>query len=137
MAGLEPNAVWIPTAMFGVGYRYCDGLSRGCPVVGVVGRLAGDTSIDEAQAEVAGLMLQLETVYPEDFRGRGALVRPVRGVRFQEQETNAPIVRLLAVAAGLVLLVASANVAGFCWPAVCDAGRRLRFASPSAPAEAG
>ncbi|MET0213702.1 MAG: ABC transporter permease, partial [Vicinamibacterales bacterium] len=112
VAGLEPNAVWIPTAMFGAGYRYCDGLSRGCPVVGVVGRLAGDTSIDEAQAEVAGLMRQLETVYPEDFRGRGALVRPVRGVRFQEQETNAPIVRLLGVAAGLVLLVASANVAG-------------------------
>ena len=81
-------------------------------MVGVIGRLAGHTSNDEAQAEVAGLMRQLETVYPEDFRGRGALVRPVRGVRFQEQETNAPIVRLLAVAAGLVLLVASANVAG-------------------------
>ena len=81
-------------------------------MVGVVGRLAGDTSIDEAQAELAGLMRQLEAVYPEDFRGRGALVRPARGVRFQEQETNAPIVRLLAVAAGLVLLVASANVAG-------------------------
>ena len=97
VAGLEPNAVWIPTAMFGVGYRYCDGLSRACGVVGVVGRLAGNTSIDQAHAEVAGLMRQLEAVYPEDFRGRGALVRPVRGVRFQEQEANAPIVRLLAV----------------------------------------
>ena len=112
LSGLEPNDVWIPTAMFGVGYRYCDGLSRACAMVGVVGRLAGDTSIDQAHAEVAGLMRQLEAVYPEDFRGRGALVRPVRGVRFQEQEANAPIVRLLAWAAGLVLLVASANVAG-------------------------
>jgi predicted permease len=110
--GFDPNAVWIPTAMFGVGYRYCDGLSRACSMVGVIGRLAGDTSIDEAQAEVAGLMRQLEAVYPEDFRGRGALVRRVRGVRFQEQEANTPIVRLLAGAAGLVLLVASANVAG-------------------------
>ena len=25
LSGLEPNDVWIPTAMFGVGYRYCDG----------------------------------------------------------------------------------------------------------------
>jgi predicted permease len=112
VAGLEPNAIWIPTAMFGVGYRYCDGLSRACGMAGVVGRLAGDTSIDEAQAEVAGLMRQLEAVYPEDFRGRGAWVRPVRGVRFQEQATSAPIVAVLAAAAALVLLVASANVAG-------------------------
>jgi predicted permease len=110
--GFDPNAVWIPTAMFGVGYRYCDGLSRGCGVTGVVGRLARDTSIDQAHVEVAGLMRQLEAVHPEDFRGRGALVRPVRGVRFQEQEASTPIVRLLAGAAGLVWLVASANVAG-------------------------
>ena len=112
VAGLEPNAIWIPTAMFGVGYRYCDGLSRGCAVVGVVGRLAGDTSIDEAQAELAGLARQLEAAYPETIRGRGVLVRPARGIRIQEQATNAPIVALLAAAAGLVLLVASANVAG-------------------------
>jgi predicted permease len=113
VAGLEPNAVWIPTAMYNAASPYCDApLSRACGGVGVIGRLAGDTPIDQAHAEVAGLMQQLEAVHPEDFRGRGALVRPVRGVRFQEQEANAPIVRLLAWAAGLVLLVASANVAG-------------------------
>ena len=113
VAGLEPNALWIPTAMYGVASPYCDApLSRACGGVGVIGRLTGDTPIDQAHVEVAGLMRQLEAVYPEDFRGRGALVRPVRGVRFQEQEANAPTVRLLAWAAGLVLLVASANVAG-------------------------
>ena len=112
VAGLEPNAIWIPTAMFGVGYRYCDGLSRACAVVGVIGRLAGDTSIDEAQAELAGLARQLEAAYPETLKGRGVLVRPALGIRIQEQATNAPIVALLAAAAGLVLLVASANVAG-------------------------
>jgi predicted permease len=113
VAGLEPNAVWIPMAMYSAASPYCDApLSRACGGVGVIGRLAGDTPIDHARAEVAGLMRQLEVVYPEDFSGRGALVRPVRGARFQEQEANAPIVRLLAWAAGLVLLVASANVAG-------------------------
>jgi predicted permease len=111
--GFDPNAVWIPTAMYAVAYPYCDApLSRSCSGVGVIGRLAADTSTDQAHVEVAGLMRQLEAVYPEDFRGRGALVRPVRGVRFQEQEANSPIVRLLAAAAGLVLLVASTNVAG-------------------------
>jgi predicted permease len=39
-------------------------------------------------------------------------VHPVRGIRQLEQAANAPIVTVLAGAAGLVLLVASANVAG-------------------------
>ena len=111
LAGLESNDVWIPTAMFGVGYRYCDGLSRGCAMVGVVGRLADETTIARAQAELVGLMRQLEMSYP-DLEGRGVLVRPAIGIRPLEQATNAPIVALLAAAAGLVLLVASANVAG-------------------------
>ncbi|MCI0430127.1 MAG: ADOP family duplicated permease [Rhodospirillales bacterium] len=114
VAGLDRNAIWIPTAMFGVGYRPCDALSRGCRVLSVVGRLAGDSSIDEAQVELAGLVRQLEVAYPETNRqGRhGVLVRPARGIRTLEQARNTPIVSLLAAAAGLVLLVASANVAG-------------------------
>ena len=112
VAGLEPNAVWIPTAMFGVGYRYCNGLARGCHMLSLVGRLAGDTLIDETQAELAGLARQLDAAYPATNRRRTVLVRPARGIRPQEQTRNAPVVALLAVAAGLVLLVASANVAG-------------------------
>ena len=111
-AGLDSNAVWIPTAMFGAGYRYCDGLSRGCRVLSLVGRLAGDTSIDRAQAEFAGLARRLEAEDHETIYRRGVLVRPARGIRSLEQARNAPIVALLAGAAGLVLLVASANVAG-------------------------
>jgi predicted permease len=110
--GFEPNAVWIPTAMFGVGYRYCDGLSRACAMVNVVGRLAGDTTIEQAQTELAGLHRQLEAAYPDTLTGRGVLIRPARGIRILEQATSTPIAALLAAAAGLVLLVASANVAG-------------------------
>jgi putative ABC transport system permease protein len=113
VAGLEPNAVWIPTAMYSAASPYCDApLSRACGGVGVIGRLAGDTSIDQAHAEAAGLVRQLKEASPEASLGNGVLVRPVRGIRFQEQATNVPIVALLAGAAGLVLLVASANVAG-------------------------
>src|SRR5262245_57458111 len=111
--GFDPNAVWIPTAMYAVAYPYCDApLSRTCGGIGVVGRLARDASLDQAEAETAGLMRQLEKVYPAEFRGRGAWVHPVLGIRAMEQARNAPVVQLLSWAAGLVLLVASANVAG-------------------------
>jgi predicted permease len=110
--GFEPNAVWIPTAMFDVGYRYCDALSRDCAMVGMLGRLGAGSSIDEAQAELAGLQRQLETMHPESLKGHGVLVRPAAGIRIREQAMNVPIVWLLAGAAGLVLFVASANVAG-------------------------
>src|SRR5262245_36722920 len=55
VAGLEPNAVWIPMAMYSVASPYCDApLSRACGGVGVIGRLSEDTSMDQARAEVAG-----------------------------------------------------------------------------------
>ena len=113
VAGLEPNAVWIPTAMYRVASPYCDApLSRTCGGVGVIGRLAGDSFEDQAHAEVAGLMRQLKDAYPEASLGNGVLVRPVRGIRMLEQAASGPVVAVLAGAAGLVLLVASANVAG-------------------------
>jgi predicted permease len=112
VAGLDPNAIWIPTAMFGVGYRFCDGLSRGCGILSLVGRLAGDTTIEQAQAELTGLFQQLQAAYPQTNMGRGVVVGPARGIRPLEQARNAPIVALLAAGGGLVLLVASANVAG-------------------------
>jgi predicted permease len=113
VAGLEPNAVWIPTAMYRVASPYCDApLSRACGGVGVIGRLAGHTAIDQAHAEVAGLVRQLKELQPEARLNDGVLVRPVRGIRMLEQTANVPVVTVLASAAGLVLLVASANVAG-------------------------
>jgi predicted permease len=113
VAGLEPNAVWIPTAMYNVASPYCDApLSRACGGVAIIGRLAGDSSIEQARAEVAGLTRQLKDAYPEANLGNGALVRPARGIRMLEQTANGPIVALLAGAAVLVLLVASANIAG-------------------------
>ncbi len=112
VSGLTPNAVWIPSAMFAVGYRFCDGLARGCNVVNLIGRLAEGVSIDEAQAEMSLLARQLAATFPETNRERGVFLRPARGIRIREQLQNAPIVALLAGAAALVLLVACANVAG-------------------------
>lgn len=111
-AGLTPNDVWIPTAMFKVGYRYCDGLARNCRIITLLGRLSPDATFDDAQNELVVLARHLEAEFPATNKGRGVSVRPARGVRIQEQSRDAPIVALLAGAAALVLLVASANVAG-------------------------
>jgi putative ABC transport system permease protein len=108
----DPVDIWIPTAMFRVGYRYCDGLARECPIVNLVGRLADGASMQDAQAELALLARQLETAFPQTNTGRGVVVRPARGIRADEQAQNRWMVAMLAAAGALVMLVASANVAG-------------------------
>jgi predicted permease len=110
--GTTPNDVWIPTAMFAVGYRYCDALARGCPMVNLIGRLDRGATIDQAQVELDVLARQIEAAVPGTNTGRGVQLRPARGIRIQEQMEEAPMVALLSGAATLVLLVASANVAG-------------------------
>jgi predicted permease len=104
--------VWIPTAMFNVGYRYCDGLSRDCRMVSMVGRLADGATMADAQTEMTLLAQQIAAAFPETDKGRGAIVRPARGLRINEQTESKALMSLLAAAAALVLLVASANVAG-------------------------
>lgn len=108
----DPVDVWIPTAMLRVGYRYCDGFARDCRIVSLVGRLAEGSSIEDAQAEMTLLASQLATAFPATNRGRSITVRPARGIRMQEQVQNRPIAALMAAAAALVMLTASANVAG-------------------------
>jgi predicted permease len=108
----DPVDIWIPTAMFSVGYRYCDGLSRGCRVVGLVGRLADGATKQDAQAEMSLLARHLDTTFPETNNASGVVLRSARGIRMIEQTESRPIVALIAAAAALVLLVASANVAG-------------------------
>jgi len=104
--------VWIPTAMFRVGYRYCDGLARGCYQLNMVGRLAQGVTMTDAQAEMTLLARQVADAFPDTNKGRGLIVRHARGVRINEQTQYSWIVSLIAVAAALVLLVASTNVAG-------------------------
>jgi predicted permease len=66
----------------------------------------------DAQTEMTLLARQLEAAFPATNTGRGVVVRPARGVRVDEQTRNQSTVALMAAGAALVLLVASANVAG-------------------------
>jgi putative ABC transport system permease protein len=110
--GVPPSEVWIPTSMFAAGYRYCNGLERGCSVLHLIGRLQQGVDIATAQTDLSLLARQLEASFPETNKDVGVRVRAARGVRNVEQARSAPIVKLLAVASALVLLAASANVAG-------------------------
>jgi predicted permease len=75
----------------------------------VFGRLHGDTSLDEAAAELASLTRRLELEYPETHSGMGVIMKPyVR--EFLPGEAITTMFTMLGAVLG-VLLVACANVA--------------------------
>jgi len=109
----DPVDIWIPTAMLRVGYRYCDGFRRGCPILGLFGRLAPGSSALDTGTEMTLLAGQLDAAFSESIPpGRRLIVRQARGIRLLEQQQNRPMVALMAAAGALVMIAASANVAG-------------------------
>ena len=88
--GMGSSQVWIPSAMFGVGYRYCNALDRDCTIVDMIGRLQPSASIVQAQGEFDVMARQLETEFPRgaDERPRTIGVRSSRGVYPSQQQTN-------------------------------------------------
>jgi predicted permease len=103
--------VWIPSAMFRVGYRYCDAFERRCTVVQMLGRLNVDRTIVSAQRELDVLAHRLEAAYPADNKGLGVRALPARGsYPAQQAEAERPV-RVLVVTVSLVLLIACANLA--------------------------
>jgi len=111
LGGLATD-VWIPTAMFHVGYRYCDAFERGCNVVTMIGRLAPGRSIAEAKRELEVEAAGLEAAYPDTNRGRSLFVTPARGVDPEYRSEIAGVAPLLLTVAALILIVACANLAG-------------------------
>lgn len=110
LGGLSTE-VWIPSAMFHVGYRYCDAFRRDCHVVKLLGRLAPGVAIGSAQSEMDVLAEQLASRYSED-RGLRVDVSSARGT---DREYRADIARpapLLLGLAALLLSIACANLAG-------------------------
>jgi predicted permease len=108
--GADATDVWIPTAMFHIGYRYCDAFQRGCTILTLIGRLKPRQTIREAQAEMTTLAHQLERAYPKTDKDRSVMVVPARGTRPDVQ--NAQSATLLGAMVILVLMIACANLAG-------------------------
>ena len=72
-----------------------------------VARLREGVSVDTARAEMKGIARQLELQYPVENRGQGAFVEPLSKVVVADVR---PILLLLFGGAGLLLVIACANV---------------------------
>lgn len=81
---------------------------RQVPVMNVVGRLRDDRSIDEAAAELAVVRADLADEFPEDGLAPETAVLPLDEL---VARSSRPTVLMLFAAAGLLLMIACANVA--------------------------
>ncbi len=105
-------AVWIPSSMFRVGFRYCNVAERDCRPILLTARLKPGQTADAALAEMSLLAGQLEAQYPETNKGRGIFMASANGWGSRERAPGELAVKVLGVATGIVLLIASANLAG-------------------------
>jgi predicted permease len=85
--------------------------NRGEHALTVKARLRPGISIETARAELATLWTSLERQYPQENRGRVAMVKTELQARYHEYTYDAVIVSFLMGLVALVLLVACANVA--------------------------
>jgi predicted permease len=77
-----------------------------------VGRLAPSRTVGQAQAELSSIASRLRAAYPKEPDLDGVSVRPLSLVPGDGHRVIAAFMTLLFVVAGLVLIVASTNVAG-------------------------
>lgn len=75
------------------------------------GRLKPGVSLAQANAEMVTIAKSLAAAYPQTNRDRGVIVRTETQARVVQSPLNAVFTAMLLVVAGLVLLIACANVA--------------------------
>ena len=77
-----------------------------------IGRLAPDASLNAAQSELSAIAHALEQAYPDANRGKGVRVMAASALPGEMRTIVGGFMALLFAVAGLVLLIASTNVAG-------------------------
>ena len=102
--------VWIPTAMFGVGYRYCDAFAPDCTIVHLLGRLRPGVMLEQAQRELDLIAAQIPGSGARKFPGV-AVVR-ARGLSAAPNSSERRQLNVFLGAATLVLVITCANIAG-------------------------
>ena len=102
---------WVPASMqpqFSAGaYRLED---RGGRWIEGFVRLKRGVTIEQAQAELSGIMMRLEAAYPETNRGRGIRLYPLWATPFNGATSMLPALEVALVVVVAVLLIACANV---------------------------
>src|ERR1700722_17350898 len=112
---------WVP-----IGWTDVDRAVRGNHNYLVVARLKPQVTIDQAKSDLAGISSRLEQQYPEDDKGWGATVVPLREELLGDVRT-ALLVLLGAVA--FVLLIACANVANLVLAKTLARGKEMAIRS--------
>jgi predicted permease len=98
----EPEELWLPKS-----FRPDELTDRRSAYMRVVARLAGGVTVQQAQAEMDALAARMAGEHVAN-RGRGAAVIPLDD---EVRGGARPVVRALALATALLLLIACANVA--------------------------
>jgi predicted permease len=105
--------VWMPSAMFGVGYRYCDALhDPDCRTVTLLGRLAKGRTVADAGTELQAAARRIAAASPATNAGWSVTVLPAQGASINTANHSDRTPLVLAAGVGLVLLIACANIAG-------------------------
>jgi predicted permease len=127
--GTTPLAMdaWIPLMMTPQVLSARDLLEcRACSFIVAIGRLKPGISTDQARAEAETIGANLAREYPEDNRGRGLTVSTSRLFPGEMTSVIGAFLGLLMAIVGLVLAIASVNVAGMML--VRASGRRREIA---------
>ena len=126
MRGVAPK-LWVPISMDSVLHLGNPVKDRGSQWLLVMGRLKTDVSIRQAQAELEAIAKQLARTYPDSNRERGAVLLPASQVKIipeADKMLSATSVVLLGFA-GLILLIACANIAGMLMARATDRRREI------------
>ncbi len=116
-AGVETGRttdIWMPVSLA----AQADPTLAGAPGTRVArgwlrafGRLKPNVSLEQAQAELTGLARALDQTFPNTNKGVGITLIPDLGLGPQQRKEARNVTGLLTAVAGLVLMIACANVA--------------------------